>query len=97
MGVQLKIVSKKEAYKLIDEVPGDSVLIIKYNNMLGISNCGKHIKKRKGKKLVDKSSVVVLSQNNPVTMLNLHNRFFSDFSNYNRENTVKSILLPHLE
>ena len=52
MGVQLKIVSKKEAYKLIDEVPGDSILIIKYNDILGISNCGKHIKKRKGKKMV---------------------------------------------
>lgn len=47
--------------------------------------------------MVEKSSVIVLSQNNPVTMLNLHNKFFSDFSNYNRENIVKSILLPKLE
>ena len=94
---QLKFVSKEEAHKLIDDVPGDSVLIIQYSSILGISDYGKHIKKKRGKKIVDKSSVIVFAQNNPVSTLNLHQHFFSDFSNYNGEKIVRSIFLQKLE
>lgn len=97
MITQLKFMSKEEAHKLIDEIPGKEILIIKYNGILGISDHGKLTKKRKGKKYIDKSSVVVLVQNNPVTTLNLHKKFFTDFSNYERENVVRAILLPKLE
>ncbi len=31
---QLKFVSKEEAHKLIDDVPGDSVLIIQYSSIM---------------------------------------------------------------
>lgn len=95
--MQFKIVSKEEAHRLIDNAPGNEVMMIQYNCILGISNCGKRIKKKKSKKYVDKSSMVVLSQNNPVTMLNLHNRFLNGFSRSKKENIVKSILLPQLE
>ena len=95
--MQLRIVSKEEAHQLIDSAPGSMVMMIQYNCMLGISNNGKKIKKKKSKQCVDRSSVVVLSQSNPVIMLNLHNKFFSDFSEYKRENIVNSILLPRLE
>lgn len=95
--MRLKIVSKEEAHKLIDNVPGNEVMMIQYNCILGISNFGKRIKKKKSKKYVDKSSVIVLTQNNPITMLNLHNNFFSDFTTYEKEIVVKSILIPKLE
>lgn len=95
--MQLKIVSKEEAHRLIDNAPGNEVMMIQYNCMLGISNCGKRIKKKKSKKYVDKSSMVVLSQNNPVTILNLYNKLLYGFSGGKKEDVVKSILLPQLE
>ncbi len=97
METQLKFVTKEEAHKLIDEAPGNGVMIIQYSCVLGISDQGRYIRKKKGKKYVDKSSVLVLAQNNPVAMLNLHQKYFSDFTSYERENIVKSILLPKLE
>jgi len=97
METQLKFVTKEEAHRLIDEAPGNGIMIIQYSSMLGISDQGRYIRKKKGKKYVDKSSVLVLAQNNPVAMLNLHQKYFSDFTCYERENIVKSILLPKLE
>ncbi len=95
--MQLKFVSKEEAHKLIDIIPSNTVMIIQYNGVLGISDYGRYIKKRKGKKYVDRSSVVVLAKGNPVTTLNLHDKFFNSFNNYDKENTMKSILLPKME
>lgn len=97
METQRKFVSKEEAHRLIEDAPGNKVMLIQYNGILGISDCGKYIKKKKGKKFVDKSSVVVLIQNNPIMTLNLHQKFFSDFCNYDREDIVRKILLPKLE
>ena len=70
--MQFRIVSKEEAHKLIDEVPGNKVMVLSYNNLIGISNYRKYIKKKKGKKLVDKYSIIILSESNPVITLNLH-------------------------
>ncbi len=94
MEKQLRFISKEEAHKLIDESPGDSILILTYNSKVGMSDSGKYIKKRRSKKLVDNASVLVLSRNKPIATLNLHKHFFDDFTNYNRENIVKSIMLP---
>lgn len=95
--MQLKFISKEDAHKLIDEVPGDGIMILQYDNFCGISDTGKYIRKRKGKNYVDKASVLVLARNDPISMLNLHQRYFSDFSDYKREKIVRSILLPKLE
>lgn len=97
MTMQLKFISKEDAHKLIDEVPGDGIMILQYDNFCGISDTGKYIRKRKGKNYVDKASVLVLARNDPISMLNLHQRYFSDFSDYKREKIVRSILLPKLE
>lgn len=70
--MQLKIVSKKEAHKIIDDVPGNSVIVLTYDGIIGISNFGKRIKKKAGKRLVDKYHIVVLSDNRLITTLNLH-------------------------
>ena len=50
MEKQLKFVGKEEAHKLIDKMPGDSVLILKYNNIIGMSDRGKYVKKKRSKK-----------------------------------------------
>lgn len=97
--MQLKLISKEEAHKMIDAVPGNTVMVIQYNTFLGLSNCGKHIKKWRSKKYVDQSSMVVLSQDDPIIRLNLHKKCFNDICNYNRTdriNKTKSILLPKL-
>lgn len=72
-------------------------MILTYDEEIGISNFGEYIKKNKGKRLVDKAKVLVLADNNPIMTLNLHNNFFSDFSCYNRNDIVRSIMLAKLE
>jgi hypothetical protein len=93
MGEQLRFVSKEEAHKLIDAMPGNCVLVIKYNNIIGMSDNEKYVKKKRGKRYVDKSETLVL----PILTLNLHDKFIKDFSEYNRENIVRSIMLAKLE
>ena len=97
MEMQLNFVSKEEARKMIDELPGDGVYIMTYNGTMGISDNGRYIKKKKGKKMVEKSSTIILQQNSFVPKLDLYKNLFSDFSDYNRESIIKSILLPQLE
>ena len=87
--MQFRIVSKEEAHKLIDEVPGNKVMVLSYNNLIGISNYRKCIKKKKGKKLVDKYSIIILSESNPVITLNLHR--------LDLKNISKCIILPKIE
>lgn len=94
---KLLIVTKEEARRMIDESPGNTVLVLQYDSSYGISDHGQRIKKKKGKQMVDRSSVVVLSQSNPVTMLNLHKDFFSKLDNYKMEGIVRSIMIPKLE
>lgn len=97
MGKQLRFVSKEEAHRLIDEMPGDGVLVIRYNRIVGISDQGKYIKKKKGRKYVDNSKSLVLIDNRPIMVLNLHDKLIKDFSEYSRESIVKSIMLAKLE
>ncbi len=97
METQLKLVSKEEAHRLIDEVPGDTIMILTYNSKIGISDTGRYVKKKKGITMVDKASVLVLAENNPVRTLNLHSKCLSGFSCYINEKIDKSILLPKLE
>lgn len=97
METQFKFVSKKYAHDLIDKMPGDKVLVLTYKEKTGMSDHGKRVKKKKGKKLVDKANVIVLAENDPVMTLNLHDKFFNDLSRYNRDDIVKSIVLVKLE
>lgn len=92
METQLKIVTKEEAHKLIEEAPGDSVLVLTYNKKIGMSDTGKYIKKKKGRMLVDRSSVLVLAESKPIMTLNLHDKYFSGFSCYNREEIDRTIM-----
>lgn len=94
---QLRFVSKEEAHKLIDESPGNNVLILTYDNIIGMSDQGKHIKKKRSKKYVDKSETLVLVDTRPILTINLHDKIIKDLSGYNREHIVKSIMLARLE
>ena len=97
METQFKFVSKKYAHDLIDKMPGDKILVLTYKEKNGISDYGKRVKKKKGKKLVDKANVIVLAENDPIMTLNLHDKIFNDLSHYNRDSIVKSIVLVKLE
>lgn len=98
--MSIRLISKQEAHEIIDSITENTIMLIEYNGILGISNKGKHIRKKKGKKYVDKAASVVLSQEYPITMLNLHRISFNDLSEYDRycrTDITKSILLPKLE
>lgn len=97
MESRLKFVSKEEAHKLIDNAPGDRVLVLTYNGVIGISDQGKYIRKKRSKKLVDKSTTLVLTDDSPILTLNLHDKIIKDFSNYNKENIVRTMMLAQLE
>lgn len=96
MEMQLKIVSKSEVHKIIDEIPGDTVFVLSYDKTIGFSDTGKHIKKKKCNKIVDKSDEITLSENEITKMLNIYNEQ-KKFDFFNRGNIVKSILIPKLE
>lgn len=98
METQLEIISKEEAYKLIDEMPGDKVLVLTFNTKSGNSNNGVFVKKKKGKKMTKDAATIVLSNSNPIMTLSLHNTFFTDFTKLklNGEDIVKSIMLANL-
>lgn len=97
MEKQLRLMSKEDAHKLIDESPGNSVLILTYDNIVGISDQGKHVKKKRSKKYVDKSETLVLVDTRPILTINLHDKIIKDLSCYNREHIVRSIMLAKLE
>lgn len=94
---QLRFVSKEEAHKLIDETPGNEVLILTYRNAIGVSDHGRYIKKKKSKKMIDKSTTLVLADSRPIVTLNLHDKIIKDLSGYNGEDIVRTIMLAKLE
>ena len=49
MKMQLRKMTKEEAHRAIDETKGDTVFVLTYDKNIGISNNGKHVKKKKGK------------------------------------------------
>lgn len=95
MEMQLKKVTKEEAHRLIDEAEGDTVFVLAYDKMVGISDNGKRVKKKKGRKIVSQSDEITLSENELTKILNLYKE--SKWSGiFNKENIVKSILLPKI-
>lgn len=99
METQLSFMSKEEAHKLIDSIPGEGVFVLTYSMKSGKSDKGKYIKKKKGNKYVDKAKTVVLSQSKIMT-LNLHDRFFNDFEDYKEEymkdGITRTIIVPQI-
>ena len=96
METQLKFVSKEEAHRIIDSIEGNGIFVLTYNSNKGISDNGKFIKKKKTKKLVDKATLLILTESNPIRKVDLEGNF-GLFKTINRENIIKTILLPQLE
>lgn len=92
METQLKKVSKDELHKIIDEISEDELMVLTYRKDTGISDIGKKMKKKKTKILVDKATILILTDNKPIRRVDLEGNF-SRFSSINR-NIIKSILLP---
>lgn len=73
MATQFRVVTKAEAHKLIDDVPGDMVMILTLDKLIGISDNGRYIKKHKGKRIINKASTITLSTSFPIATLDLCN------------------------
>lgn len=96
MDMQLKYVTKEELHKMIDEMPGDKLMVLTYKKDTGISDNGKMVKKKKTKVYVDKATIIVLTESKPIKRVDLEGNF-GLFKYLNRENIVKTILFPQLE
>lgn len=95
METQLRKVSKEELHKMIDEIPEEELMVLTYRKDTGISDNGRKMKKKKTKILVNKATILILSENNPFRRVDLEGDF-SIFS-INKHNIMKSILLPKRE
>lgn len=100
MKTQLSFMTKEQAHKLIDSIPGDGVFILTYSEKKGKSDNGKYIKKKKGNKFVDRAKTVVLAKSQ-ITTLNLHNKIFDEFDGYKEEymkdGVMRTIIVPQIQ
>ena len=95
MDTQLKYVTKEELHKMIDEMPEEEIMVLTYKKDAAISDNGKMLKKKKTKILVDKATIIVMTESKPIRKVDLEGNFCKfPFSNCN---IIKSILLPQLE
>ena len=95
MDTQLRYVTKEELHRMIDEMPGDKLMVMTYEKNTGISDKGRMIKKKKTKVYVDQATIIVMSESNPVRKVDLEGNFFK-FPCMS-SNIIKTILLPQLE
>ena len=95
MDTQLRYVTKEELHKIIDEMPGDKLMVMTYEKDTGISDKGRMIKKKKTKVYVDKATIIVMTESKPVRKGDLEGNFFK--LPYMNNNIIKTILLPQLE
>ena len=95
METQLKYVTKEELHKMIDEMPEEKLMVLTYKKDIGISDNGKMLKKKKTKKLVDKATLLIMTESNPIRKVDLEGDFglFKDLN----KNIIKTILFPQLE
>lgn len=91
--MQPKYINKTELRKMIDEIPYEEIMVLTYKKDKGISGKGKMLKKKKTKLLAEKADVILVIESIPVRRVDLKGRF-NIFSKINRENIIKSILLP---
>ena len=96
MKMQLRYISKQELHKMIDEIPEEKLMVLTQKKDVGISDNGKMLKKKKTKKLVDKATLLILTESNPIRKVDLEGNF-GLFKTINRENIIKTILFPQLE
>lgn len=95
MEMQRRYMTKEELHKMIDEIPEEELVVLTYKKDIGISDNGKILKKKKTKILVDRSTVIILTETKPIRKVDLEGNFYK--LPIIRENIIKTILLPKLE
>ena len=93
MEMQLKRVTKEELHKMIDEVQEEELMVLTFRKDTGISDNGKMLKKKKTKMLVDRATILMLSEQVPIKKVDLEGDF-GIFRNINNGNVIKTILFP---
>ena len=96
MEMQLKHVTKEELHKMIDEIPEEELMVLTLRKDSGISDNGKMVKKKKTKMFIDRSTLIVLTESNPIRKVDLEGAFYK-IPCIKNTNIIKSILLPKLE
>ena len=94
--MQPKYMNKEELHRMIDELPDEEVMVLTYKKSKGISDNGRLETKKKTKQLANKANVIVLIDTKPIRRVDLEGNF-SRFPFMDRENIIKSILLPQIE
>ena len=95
MDTQIRYMTKEELHKMIDETPGDKLMVLTYKKDSGISDNGRMIKKKKTKVYVDQANIIVMSESKPIRKVDLEGNFFK-FPCVSSD-IIKTILLPQLE
>ena len=90
----IKTISKKTAKKMIDEAPGDTIMILTYDNEIGVSNNSEIAYKIKGKRLVNNAEMLILNDSDFFDTIMLHNIKMMPMQINNK--ISKSILLSKL-
>ena len=93
MEMQLKRVTKEELHKMIDEVQEEELMVLTFRKDTGISDNGKMLKKKKTKTLIDRATILVLSEQARIKKVDLQGDF-GIFRNINKGNVIKTILFP---
>ena len=96
METQLRYMSKEELHKMIDEIPEEELMVLTLRKDSGISDNGKMVKKKKTKMFIDRSTLIVLTESNPIRKVDLEGTFYK-IPCIKNTNIIKSILLPKLE
>ena len=96
METQLRYMSKEELHKMIDEIPEEELMVLTLRKDSGISDNGKMVKKKKTKMFIDRSTLIVLTESNPIRKVDLEGAFYK-IPCIKNTNIIKSILLPKLE
>lgn len=60
--MQVCRIGKYEAHGFIDGAVGNKIMLLSFDRKRGISESGKRIRKKRGKRLVDKASIIVYSE-----------------------------------
>ena len=60
--MQVCRIDKYEAHGFIDGTLGNKIMLLSFDRKRGISESGKRIRKKRGKRLVDKASIIIYSE-----------------------------------
>ena len=90
MRKELSITSKREAEHLIDNVKNKKIYILKYNKEKGLTVNKSFVRKKMGKKYIDKAQMLILSKDKIITL----NCYYSTLMNKRKmKNIMYTILI----